>query len=156
MADPIGITFAPTSDAAGQAKQNWQQSRGAPEAVQILSLHLPKFAGAKAISPDALLQSPGQTGDPVSDVVNSVLRDLGHTPFSQQAAAVGQSPESGGLAQLLSSVLNQPQTPHITPGVDQGATQAPNLNVTRDFAPFNQAPQPSLTPGPNAHALPQD
>lgn len=57
---PYGLSFQPGAD------QNDSQPQGPPnpvqEAVRLLSLRLPSVVGARAISPQALLQAPGQAG----------------------------------------------------------------------------------------------
>jgi hypothetical protein len=149
MANPIGITFAPTPDQASMAKQNLSTSGGVPEAIQILSLHLPKFVGARPLAPEALM-TPKPT-DRVSSVVQSVLRSVGIDP-SQAPGSGGVAPsatpaagspiigtpsavpnESRGLAGLLSSAFENARydpLPNVTPGVDPLLSAPPSTPPT--------------------------
>ena len=88
MADPIGISFIPTADAAAngprQASLEGQGGSDLAAAFKILSLHLPTVLGAKALAPKRLLTSPGASGVPLpagmsvsAQVFQSLLQSLG-------------------------------------------------------------------------------
>lgn len=132
MPQPIGITFSPTPDQASMGKKNLSVAGGVPEAIQILSLHVPKFAGARPLAPEQLLNAP--KSDRVSSVVESVLRSMGIDAASSGSPAPSMAPpatggapsESQGLAQMLSNATGG--------GVHPGATQ-------------RYEPTPSVTPG---------
>lgn len=99
--NPIGVTFAPTNEAALQGRRNLSVSGGVPQAIQILSLHLPKFLGAKPIAPEALLTAPA--GNQASAVVQSVLRELGIAEMPNVPSPASHlGTESGDLAGMLS------------------------------------------------------
>lgn len=117
--NPIGVTFSPDQNQAQMGKKNWDTMGGTPEAIQILSLHVPKFAGARALAPDALLQQ--NSNNPVNAVVESVLRGLGHSPMPQSPQ--GASPEGGDLLSLIRGAMGHGQqrfepTPNVTPGAE--------------------------------------
>ena len=62
---PLGISFIPGTDQQQQQDQQQPQSQSAPalqQALQMLSLRVPRFGGPNAILPDPLLQGrqPGQ------------------------------------------------------------------------------------------------
>jgi len=89
MATSFGASFLPGAD---------QQTPGitvptAQQAIQFLSLHLPKVVGAQAPAPSALLNAPGGAASPdlASAVVRSVLRALGH-----DVPDTGGAPMPGG------------------------------------------------------------
>lgn len=154
MPNPIGVTFAPTTDQAANAKKNWSAAGGAPEAVQVLSLHVPQFAGTRALSPDALLQAPSG-GHPVQSVVESILRNLGHEPNFNPPAPAGSpsvGDEQNGLLSLIRQAIGQASqqrfepTPSVTPGVLPGEQpQPPQVPpaVTREW---EQPPPPPFQP----------
>lgn len=64
---PFGKTFAPGGDPTGTQRQS--EAGGAPpnpvqQAIQFLSLRIPRFAGARGVAPQALMQAPGAAGLP--------------------------------------------------------------------------------------------
>lgn len=133
MPNPIGITFAPTPDQAAMGKKNLAVSGGVPEAIQVLSLHVPKFVGARPLAPEALLKAP--TSSRVSSVVESVLRSMGiDTPTGGGSTGItpGATAEPQGLAQMLQQAVGgagsrYEPTPSVTPGLDPlNAPQLPS------------------------------
>lgn len=146
MADPIGVTFVPTDEQSLMGRKNLAAQGGIPEAVKFISLQIPRFAGAAAIAPDALLQAQGQMS-PASSVVDSILQSLGHGPEPQQP---------GNLSDLLrgavngdqrrrpnhgSPMLGQPSVPNlgaappprVIPGIDTMGTPPPSGQPTREW-----------------------
>lgn len=96
---PLGVSFAPTTENAQQNAQRPPELL--PQAIQILSLRLPRVLGAQAPSSDALLRGGGggqENSSVVSAVVQSVLQSvLGSTPPpapSAPGAAAGGIPSS--------------------------------------------------------------
>lgn len=165
VSGPIGITFSPTTDQAAMAKKNWSTQGGSPEAIQILSLHVPKVAGPRALAPDQLLQQqPGQ--NPVQSVVNSILQGLGRLPAPTQGAAAGApgavpgatptgANEPQDLAAMLRQVLGNSgtqrfePTPSVTPGILPGDRMPTDMPpVQREWqAPAAPSAPPADVPG---------
>lgn len=71
--DNLGVNFAPTADAALSGSRNGQLS-GVPQAIQILSLALPRMLGVRSIAPSALLHAQGGQGmDPAASALFQTL-----------------------------------------------------------------------------------
>lgn len=66
-----GVNFQPNDNTTGQARSK-PANTGVQEAIQVLSLRLPKVVGARAMAPQALLESPGGNGR-VDSVVSQVM-----------------------------------------------------------------------------------
>lgn len=100
----IGLSFDPAQQQKQQNGASGPNTGSAPqgvqEAIKILSLRLPRVVGANAISPQALLSSPGGSGGMVDSVVSRVLQRYfpNASPQTQQQvfapalASAGQSP----------------------------------------------------------------
>lgn len=74
--DELGLSFAPTAS-AGERMRLGDRQGGLQQAVKLLSLRMPRVVGARAIAPQALLQSPGAMGGPpINAVIASVLRSV--------------------------------------------------------------------------------
>lgn len=147
MPQPIGITFAPTPDAAEMGKKNMALQGGSPEAIQILSLHLPKFTGARPLAPNDLLTA--QPSSPGSAVVDSILQQMGLAPAP--ATSMGAPSESNSLAELLRNATGgvgnrYAPPPHVSPGVETGA-QAPTPPLAEWKTPTEAPTLPDANPG---------
>src|SRR5687768_7916826 len=73
-----GVSFQPGSSQLEQEVQHrrgtGRKGDGVQEAIKVLSLRLPKVVGAQAVSPSALLKSPGSGGNPDYDsMIQKVL-----------------------------------------------------------------------------------
>lgn len=135
MADEFGATFAPFPDPSGRnANINPVQ-----QAIQLLSLRIPRVVGAAAPAPAALLNSPGSGGRP--DVHSAVLQSVLRTIMAQ--------PEALGVSA-------PPPSPVTVPPLDAPpvATEAPAPIVppTRGGEPGPGAPPPSPFPEPRRDA----
>ena len=99
MLDQLGLSFLPTGNASARGGEAGPAGGRLEDVLRILSLRMPKFAGAGAIAPDALLNSPGGAGlpsgggtggDPLADAIaRTVLGNLpggGTTPGAPGAA----------------------------------------------------------------------
>src|SRR3990167_1200363 len=98
-----GVSFQP-----GQSGSRGTQSRpssantGIQEAIKLLSLRLPRVVGARAMAPQALLESAGSGGNPrVDSVVSQVMRRMFPT---------GGDPGAGGTPAPM-----VPPTPPVVP-----------------------------------------
>lgn len=94
--DNFGVSFAPTQDNAAMGQRNGQLS-GVPQAVQVLSLALPRVVGARPVAPQSLLTAQGGQGvDPAASAVLASLMKLLHGISNPQPGAPGSFP--GGTA----------------------------------------------------------
>ena len=134
MADPIGINFVPTDEQALMGRKNMATEGGIPEAVKFISLQIPKFAGARAIAPDALLQA--QPTNPVSSVVESVLRSIG----------IGQTPPESLGGRLGDAVNGRRRRPLQPLGGGLDAIRGLGSGTPR-IRPIEPAPVVPETPG---------
>jgi len=138
----LGISFAPTND------QQKQQAVGSPlqQAIQILRLTLPKFAGARTPVGDPNLLGSGQGGGPGlgNSVVQSILAQiLGRNQGGMsQTAGAAQNP----LAAAVQSRSGSVPTPQFNFPVGQTPQTGPNGQPP--FAPAPQSPAPSYEPAP--------
>jgi hypothetical protein len=130
MPDPIGYAFAPGAD-RGMADQAGQRPYSREEALQILSLVLPRAAAPNSPIPQGLLTAPGAQGgaDPGIALLQQILAAIGQPPpagaapagggMSPAGAAPGGGPPSPFAASSVSS-LSQPQLPQVTGGSSTG------------------------------------
>lgn len=102
MANGFGISFVPGAQ-DDPTRVNGNGRPGAPknpvqEAIQVLSLRLPKVYGAQALAPAPLLTSPGGMGQPGAkgNVTAQALAQLGGVPMPAQASPVSAPVLSGG------------------------------------------------------------
>lgn len=135
MDNSFGFSFAPTPDNAAMGPRNGQVS-GVPQAVQVLSLNLPKVFGARPVAPADLLTSQGGHG--IDPVASAVLQTLLKTMRGMPGSAPFGQPPSG------------------QPGSLPGGTAGPNPFPTpQDPWNGNQPPAPPpFTPKP--HIVTQD
>lgn len=178
----IGVSFQPGMDGYGQGGTTPQAGAGkrnpVQEAIKVLSLRLPKVVGARAISPQGLLESSGSDGSRVDSVVNQVLSrmfptaaptgDGGGGMPPMQAASFGMVPESSapptGPSFSLQPNAATPQTnlrregAHVSYATPFGRPKPPNIVTdVPDFGGIAAAgaqPRPTLDwpVGPSAVA----
>src|SRR3990167_10301958 len=132
----IGVNFQPGTDPNGQADSR-RASTPVQEAIKVLSLRLPRVVGANAISPQALLSSPGSGGNPrVDSVVNTILQRMFPSGFEKPPA--GQAPM---IPPTLGPGPNESRPMPSQPP----ATIAP-FPIRRERPSVDYAPPPSRTP----------
>lgn len=161
----IGVNFQPgMPSASGQGKPRGGTSNGGgvQEAIKVLSLRLPRVVGAQAISPQALLSSPGGGGSRVDSVVNQVLAKYFPTQSPSQPAA-----QSFGMApsfdpnQGAQQPTFTPDTQYSNPfsGAQRGATsvsyaapnpwrEIPRIISDQPDTPFGDASKRTPFPSP--------
>lgn len=132
MDNGFGVNFAPTHDNSDDAARRGRLE-GIPQAIQILSMHIPRFLGAKALAPDQLLQAQGAQGmDPYAPAaLQSLLKTLLPDLPSMDDAGPFSAPSSA------------PPPPRIIPGAEDpgvGSTgleafEPPPLQSDAGFAP---------------------
>lgn len=134
-----GVSFAPTRDNAALGPRQGQLT-GVPQAVQVLSLALPRVVGARPVAPPDLLTAKGGEGiDPIaSAILQTMLRTMrGQPPLGQP----GSLP--GGTAGP-----NIPDVPTPRPGPGRGGGG-------REGGPFpQQGPDPMLPTMPSLPGKP--
>ena len=153
MAAQYGVSFQPGGEDSGPNGQ--RRSAPVQEAVRMLSLRLPTVTGARGISPQALLQSPGgagaDTGGFSLEAALELLRKLRGTnqPPQLRMPSAGQ-PSAGMPAGMspapVSTALPQPDRdlraptgpPRVIPGQDAPAGQ------TRTELPRAPVPQSAI------------
>lgn len=134
------VNFAPTGDNALMGGKNAQLA-GVPQAIQVLSMALPRILGARPVVPSALATAPGSQGDPAasSALMQTLLKVLG-LPGGFHGGTAGPN-------QLPVPVPNEsgPELPY-TPPTDPGLS---GLSPTIDTKPhvIFQGP-PNAGPGP--------
>lgn len=151
MADPFGISFAPTSDGAqpnGGARPSPIQ-----QAIQTLSFKIPRVAGASAFTAQPLLTAQG--GDALGGNPNSaaLLEQIRRMLFGQQ----GGQQQGGGADQggtNFSQMFGMPDTT-LTGGPSGGNLGAASASA---LVPRIEAssPQDSVPRDPEIPALPAD
>jgi len=139
-----GVSFQPgQSGAMGtQDKPKSSANTGVQEAIKVLSLRLPKVVGARAMAPQALLESPGSGGGRVDSVVSQVMGRMFPTgapapsaPMMPSAAPEASSPAITGsvtpntpLASMVPQEAFAPsvaRAPRISPINEPGVPGAP-------------------------------
>lgn len=175
MADPFGVSFSPANQQSGNTQQ--QQGRPTPvqQAIQTLSLRIPRVAGAGSLAPQALLNSPGgaNVGGPVDAA--SMLEQIKRMLFgNQQPGQIGTGPDlprdNGGSAPMPPSPMDPggrgmpvpgpggftppwqppPQQPGAPPEAPPAPPMAPSVTPgggdTRDPEQPYQPPPPPMAP----------
>lgn len=146
----FGVSFLPGADQSNgpAAPRNPMQ-----EAIQVLSLRLPKVFGARSLAPAPLLTAPGGMGQPAArgNVAAQALAQMAGLPpgaMPPQMAAPMVPPPMG-----LPSMAGPPSAP--APMMDQGppifrVPQQPDRprpeTIYRDSPPSPSGPPPVLPP----------
>jgi hypothetical protein len=171
MADPFGVSFSPTGQNGPNGQPQAPGSRPSPiqQAIQTLSLRIPRVAGASAFTAQPLLTSAGGSGlgDPNSAAVLEQLRRMlfgspagmsqGPTAPSPMGGQSGQDPFAA-LAQALgiSQGSQMPQQPTSGSGApldnqsgtgsplpaDPGGVPLPNFVAGKNEKPITLQDQP--------------
>lgn len=125
--DPMGISFSPSGDPSQQ--QNGQKPTPVQQAIQTLSLRIPRTVGAASGAPQQLLQGQGGAGLGGNPNAAMTLEALIRRLFGGGAGL----PMPGG-------------PPGGDPGGDPGGGGVPSPIVGFPAPP--RAPEPTPTPGP--------
>ena len=153
-----GVSFQPSDPNATGAQKSPQQSL--QEAIQVLSLRLPKTVGARAVAPGELLNAQGSGGNPrVDSVVNQVMSRMFPTGNAPGGAPVlgGQMPGTSGTMPVSPPVRydgNAPRPPGQTPlssWMPQPSGGTPKIT----FEQPGQSPTPG-TPTPPGTMMPNE
>lgn len=142
MADPFGLSFSPGAQ-NGPNGQPLNGSKPSPiqQAIQTLSLKIPRSPGASAFTATPLLTSPGGSGfgNPNSVAALEQLRRMLFGGADQNGTGVTGSQPVGGpdLAQIFSQIFGQSQRQDYSP---QSGSGAPMGGESGSGAPL---PEPS-------------
>src|SRR5689334_13450871 len=135
---PLGQSFFPGGE-GDPNKPKGPQDRY-QQAIQVLSMRLPKILGGGALAPAPLLESLGGQGQP-----------FGRGALPQQQ----MNPMNQAFAQMagIGPGASTPQLPRVVPGVDLpavgGGPQVPTQREAQPPAPFTPLPQNLIQGGPN-------
>lgn len=162
MADTFGITFSPTS--AQQQDDELRQGSPLQQAIQFLSLRMPRILGSRPIAPELLLHSQGGGGGMQPNaVVQSILAQiLGRAGMGGMGAMGGGAPNAammgGGARNAIMGAVQgfapsgQAPTPRVIPGIqgDPGAGGMPAPPTPPPSAPsaWDHIPMPGAGPQP--------
>lgn len=140
----FGVSFLPGADQqtnGGNGRPGAPQDR-VQEAIQVLSLRLPKVFGARAIVPGALAMGPGGMGQPAAkgNVAAQALAQMAGLP-------PGMAPPSLPAPMPLPPMAPPPQSAPVFGVPDTPDRRRPDsiIRVPPVFAP---PPAPPMTPGP--------
>jgi hypothetical protein len=153
--DPFGVSFNPTGGPSGPGGQQGQKPSPVQQAIQTLSLKIPKSNGPGAIAPDALLNSPGggAIGGNSNDAM--ILEQIRKMLFGTKPGQIGtgpQMPQSGdqGMAPGGGGFMPPPMPggggfqPSAQMGAPAPPPQAPQL--TPHFTPVEGTGAPGQPP----------
>lgn len=156
--DGYGVNFAPTGQAGGD--QTKPPTEPLQQAIQMLSLRLPKVVGAQGIAPGPLMNSPG--GSPIMELLR-MLFGQGHQGMGQPGMPTGAPmpnvhPGAGGGGQDFPApspggFRSGPSgtDPYAPPGPKQPSTPRGPDFFPGPSSPMPQAPMPQAPmPSPNA------
>ena len=154
MARPFGLSFVP-----GQPKEAGSPSGGGPlgqsspvqQAIQMLSLRLPRVLGAQGLAPSALMQAPGGAGLGAPPQLEQILQAL--FGFGLRSPSLAPSGLVGGQAPPMRPSA-PPPLPRIEagvrgpaiPGQRPGVPPLPNSGGWPPASPT--LPTPAYTPVP--------
>lgn len=147
MASPFGQSFAPTDAASEETKK----LSPAQQAIQVLSMRLPRVRGARSISPyvgesrsAAAMQQGGFS--PESAVLQTLMQAQrmsapeGSMPGAASPSMGASDPMAAAMAALGGGMMNAaPSAPVVTPGI---------ADPNRPLPPIVPAPAPTPEPAP--------
>lgn len=125
----MGVSFVPSGQGDPMNRQQQGQAPGAPplqQAIQMLSLRLPRVVGANALAPGQLLNAPGGMGGSGNPLLEALLRLAGMGGGQGQPGMGAQ-----GLPSFSGSTLprfgagdeQQRPAPSVQPPPQPGASQ---------------------------------
>lgn len=146
MADQFGMSFSPAQSGPGQP-QNGQRPSPVQQAIQTLSLRIPKNAGASAFTPQTLLDSPGGAGLGGDANSAAILEAIKRMLFGGQmgGSRVGTGPQLPRDAGMGGGTMPGP----VPGGFDPGASGMPGgpSSLIPHFSPIEGAPGPATGGG---------
>lgn len=157
--DSFGVSFSPTNG-GNQQQPNGQRPNPIQQAIQTLSLRIPKAAGAGAFVPQQLLDSPGgaQLGMSAPNDASNMIEAIKRLLFGNPGQGPGQfgSQPSPGQVTTPGAPIPGPNPGGFQPG-DPPPYLPPTPPLTPRFAPIDTAQQaPSAPPNPGATSYGND
>ncbi len=137
----FGVSFLGDDEHAQGREKQFQQ------AVEILSMRVPRIVGGGALAPAPLLQAPGGAGSPFAQsAIQQAMAQMAGLP--QQGSPMGGGMAPMGMSpQRMPTRPMQPQasqprmqapTPRIIPGLDQLGAPPPQAAPTREWTQPDQ------------------
>lgn len=114
MDSGVGINFAPTTDNAANGPRNAALS-GVPQAIQVLSLALPRVLGAQSPVPGSLLTGQGGLGQPDAALLHALLKTLGLFGGTRTPMPMPQGPNPIPIPAPGGTRMPQPMPPMPIP-----------------------------------------
>jgi hypothetical protein len=155
-----GVSFQPGSGETAPGGTKKPQT-GVQEAIQVLSLRLPKTVGARAIAPGALLNAQGSGGNPrIDSVVSQVLGryfPTGATDATGGANAPmvpSSAPPGGGYGGSFTPGQIPGNTPLSELFPSSGAPRAPRIESGSTMPGPGYELPPGMAPAPNGPTEP--
>jgi hypothetical protein len=139
--DDFGTTFAPAPDPTGKPPSGLTPVQ---QAIQLISLHIPKFRGVSGgLAPASLLSGTGAAGRPDvhSAVLQSVLQTILGGGADPTSGAVGADAPTfpalspAGAPSAPPPDFKAPTSVRITPGDEGGEERARKDDVTVPSVP---------------------
>ena len=157
MADSLGLTFAPT--AAAQQDDKMRQGSPLQQAIQVLSLRLPRIMGARPIAPQQLLGAQGAAGGSPYGNPSAIVQQIMQQILGGKTPPVGVPPTGGivpqGMYQPPRGGINPQGVPRLDPitggyGVPPPPVIVPGAGNPPPpvIVPGEGAPQPPYSPPP--------
>ena len=154
----IGVSFVPSQPpAAGTDARTVNTANPAvQQAIQTLSLRLPRVVGSQALAPSALLHGAGSAGLSGSGSVDAIVQSVLKRMLPQAGSQTTQpAPAAPGMPQAPAVSGAQTGAP-VLAGMPAPAASAPSASVASSqpvpVAPLPQQPRPwtpPVTPTPN-------
>lgn len=142
----MGVSFVPGGQGDPLNRQQQGEASGAPplqQAIQMLSLRLPRVVGANALAPGQLLNAPGGMGGSGNPLLEALLRLAG--------MGGGSGSPGGQPTQILPGFSGSPMA-RINPG-DQMQRPGPQLQPP-SAPPTNSAGPADRMQGPGEPTFP--
>jgi hypothetical protein len=137
----FGVSFLDDQESQGQNKGDRYQ-----EAVEVLTMRVPRVVGGGAFAPAPLLQGMGGAGSPFAQsAIQQAMAQMAGLPQQMGGAPrASQAPHAMGPRRPQGPQPVAP-TPRFVPGIDTMAAPAPQGQPTREWqqpaqdAPIGQA-----------------
>jgi hypothetical protein len=150
----FGVSFLDDQDGPGPNKGDRYQ-----EAVEVLTMRVPRVVGGGAFAPAPLLQGMGGSGSPFAQsAIQQAMAQMAGLPQPMGGAqpAGPQAPQAMGRP-MGGPRPQQPRpmapTPRFVPGIDTMGAPAPQGTPTREWEQPAQPTQGTMIMNPNAAPL---
>lgn len=132
----IGVSFLDDQNAQGDKKPDRFQ-----QAVEVLSMRVPRIVGGGAIAPAPLLQGMGGSGSPFAHTaVQQALAQMAGLPLPSGPMGMPSAPSPMGPGQPSLAPRGPLPTPRVIPGIDTLPGPTPAGPVAREWQAPESAP----------------